>query len=545
MTEASVGTELRKYRALAWTLVATLIISVALFVQFMRMDRTHTEHTFLSNTEHLLSISGMQIARLLERLETIGRDYSLLGANDTQLSGVIRALDLDKMLLSLCVREGDTVRVLHAVTGAAKTTGARCAAAFSSSRSRSPRNGTDSLATDFRVVPSLSGEAPSLEVRLRDGSTRELRATISSTALIEALMSDSAELLTNGETVCLSLRIDGSFHELTCHGGEIASAVPEAFMATEANVVRLIEKGGLHWRLEVTPHLQSLAGEFTLLPFTMFSLAFLIGAIACVFAYQTTDKNIRIETHAQELRSRLEQLEQLEQQNNLLDQFAAMAAHDLQSPLRFIVSNAHLLIAELEELDQSDLSQMAQKQVEHGMRMRALVVDLLEFCRAGQCKLTTVPVDTQELVSEEVRLLKAHEGYARAEISVGSLPKALICDADKFTRIVRNLLENAVKFSQGSSPPKVSISASRDTLHGPWTFRIKDNGPGVSEEYREVIFRPFARLDATSEGTGMGLAIVKVMLERHGGTIFLDPSDTDGSTFCFTMPGAIPERTPA
>jgi chemotaxis family two-component system sensor kinase Cph1 len=290
-----------------------------------------------------------------------------------------------------------------------------------------------------------------------------------------------------------------------------------------------------------TPQLQSLAGNITLLPFTLFGGSLLIGAFGCVFAYRTTDKNIRIETYADELRTRLEQVGQLEQQNNLLNQFAAMAAHDLQAPFRFIVSNAHLMISDLEELNEPELLQMATTLVEQGMRMRALVLDLLEFCRAGQGQLTTTPVDMHELISEEVRLLKAHEEYAGTQITIGSLPNVLICDADKVAHIVRNLLGNAVKFSQESSAPQVSISASRDTQHGPWTFRIQDNGPGVSEEHHDVIFRPFTRLDAKTKGTGMGLAIVKIMLERHGGTIFIEPSDTKGSTFCFTMPGSMPE----
>ncbi len=543
MTDSSVGAELRKYQALAWTLVLTLIVSVALFVQFMRMDRTLTINNFSLNTEHAITVSGMRIAQLIERLEMIGREHLLLGASDAQLLSLIRTLDVEKVLVSLCAREGDTVRVLHVARAASTTASERCAAAFSSSQTLVPHNDNDSLATDLRIIPSPSGDAPSLEVRLRSNGTRELRATVSSTALLDALIPNNAGLIIDSATVCLSLRVEGSFHELTCHVGARAAAVPEAFMATEANVARLIETAGLHWRVDVTPHLQLLAGTMTLLPFAMFGVSLIIGAGACVFTYRATDKNIRIETYSDELRIRLEQVGQLEQQNNLLNQFAAMAAHDLQAPLRFIVSKAHLLIDELEELNQPELSKMATEQVEQGMRMRALVLDLLEFCRAGQSQLTTAPVDMHELINEEVRLLKAHEEYAGTEIVVGSLPNVLICDADKLAHIVRNLLGNAVKFSQESSSPKVAISASRDTQHGPWTFRVKDNGPGVSEEHREVIFRPFTRLDAKTKGTGMGLAIVKIMLERHGGTIFIDPSDTEGSTFCFTMPGAMPERT--
>jgi signal transduction histidine kinase len=543
MVDSSFSAELRKYRALAWTLVATLFVSVALFVQFMRMDRTANVHTFSSSAEHAITISGLRIAQLLEQLNTIGREYLLLGASDAQLLSLIRALDIDKKLISLCALEGDTVHVLHAAQQASTTASRDCAASFSSSQTVFQLNDRNSPATDLRIIPPSSGDAPSLEIRLRDSGSRELRATMSSTALLDALMLDNETQMFDSVSVCLSLRLEGSFHELSCHIGEFAAAAPEIFLATENSVARQIDTAGQHWRIVITPHLQLLAGTITLLPFTMFGVALMIGAVACVFAYQTTDKNIRIEAHAGVLQTRLEQVGQLEQQNNLLDQFAAMAAHDLQAPLRFIVSNAHLLIAELEELEQTDLAQLATLQVEQGMRMRALVLDLLEFCRAGQSKLITAPVDTRKLVREEVALLKANEEYAGTQFVIGSLPDALICDADKLAHILRNLLGNAVKFSQASSPAKVSISASRSKLHGPWTFRVKDNGPGISEEHRELIFRPFARLDSNAKGTGMGLAIVKLMLERHGGTIFIESSDSEGSTFCFTMPGAMPART--
>ena len=540
VNESSIVEELRKYRALAWSMVASLIVSVALFVQFMRIESALTEHTFLSNKEHAFTISSMRIKQFVEKIETLGREHLVLGASEVQLLDLARALKVEKMLDAICTRDGDVVDVLPVSKEDVTISGARCAAAFTSPQTLVSLNGSNSVATDLRVNSSPSGGSPSLDIRVRDDGKRELRVTIISSALLDMLILDNPGLIEESESVCLSLEIDGSSHELICRVAVASTAVPEAFVASDANVARLFQTGDLQWRIDIVPQLQALAVKISMLPFIMFGLALMIGAAACRFAYQTTDKNIRIEAHADELRERLKQLEQLEQKNNLLDQFAAMAAHDLQAPLRFIVSNAHLLIDELNELGQSDLSKIVEQQVEQGMRMRALMVDLLAFCRAGQSNLKITSVDVQELVNAEVRLLEAHDEYAGTQIIVGSLPNSLACDADILAHVFRNLLGNAVKFSQINPVPKVLISASRNELYGPWTFRITDNGPGVSEEHREVIFRPFARLDANTHGTGMGLAIVKVMLEQHGGTIYVNANDMGGSIFCFTMPGAIP-----
>ena len=541
MSAPSVGAELRRYRALAWAVVATLMVSVALFVQFLRMDVARTTDAFSARVAYAAANGERRIARLIERLDGMGHEH-LSGASDARLLSLMRALDVDEAHVSLCVRHGETTRVLHAATADLSTSGERCEATASAWLVASARD-EDRSAVGVQVLASAHGDAAWLDLRVDDGASRGLRATLSAAALLDALVLGEAALDADEDTVCLSLRVGSKFLELACRAGPI---VPDTFGTTRSEAAGLVEElatDGMRWRLVVTPDPRSLAGTITPLPFVMFGIALAVGGIACVFAYRAADRNILLETRAEELRARLERIERLEEQNGLLDQFAAMAAHDLQAPLRFIVSNAHLLVAELDELARDDLSSMAEMQIEQGERMRALVLDLLQFCRAGQGRLATAPVDMRALVEEEIRLLRAHEEYSRTRIVVGPLPEALVCDADKLALIIRNLLGNAVKFSQGRPDPKVSISASRDTLHGAWTFRVKDNGPGVDEEHRERIFRPFARLDAGTKGTGMGLAIVRLMLERHGGTIRVEPGDPEGCTFAFTMPGALSTET--
>ena len=549
MNAPSLHVELRKYRALACALAVTLFVATALFVQFLHMDRARAERAISLRVAHAAANGEVRIARLIERLETIGRDHLLLGASDARLLVLARALELDETLVSLCAREGDALRLIVAPESGAATASGRCAADFPSTLTLLPHGDEDTLATELRIVPPASGGAALIELRMRDGSARELRATLSSTALLDQLVPGLSEPGSVGEGVCLSLFVDGSFERLACRGAERGGAVasPEAFATADTGALRLLEEietVGLRWRLAVAPDLQALAGTITPLPFLMFGAALAIGALACVFAYLAADRNLLLEARANELRTRLEQLERLQERNVLLDQFAAMAAHDLQAPIRFVVSNAHLLVSELHELERPELSRMAEAQIEQGERMRALVLDLLEFCRAGQGELKITRVDTLALVNDEVRLLEAREEYATTRIIVGPLPNALACDAGMLAQVVRNLLGNAVKFSQGSPAPKVSISASRDAVHGAWTFRVRDNGPGVEEAHRDRIFRPFARLDAQAEGTGMGLAIVKKVIERHGGTVWIDSCVIEGSAFCFTIPGAMFVETP-
>jgi len=124
-------------------------------------------------------------------------------------------------------------------------------------------------------------------------------------------------------------------------------------------------------------------------------------------------------------------VEQLEQQNRSLEQFAAMAAHDLQAPMRFIVANTHLLLMDLEALDRPDLVSTGETLIAQGERMRALVLDLLEFCRAVHSELELDVVDTDRLFAEEIALLQSRDDYAATRIAVGQLPASMNSKATK------------------------------------------------------------------------------------------------------------------
>lgn len=536
--------ELRKYRALALALIATVVAAVLLFAQFLRLDLDRNRERLAAQVVHA-TLSGEANARfLIERLEMLARLYIRSDVPDARLRSLAEASGLSGTIDTVCLHEDGAVRPLIVSDAAAATT--RCAPGPPDGSAAVAIAGhDDALASELRIV--RSGADPlSLEFRTNTGRARGMTVTVPAERLLEpyvvAANGNDAPL----DSLCLSLRVGGRFHELACRDTRRPIA-PEPLVhpMPSDTMPRLIEEigtDGLRWQVTAVPDYRALARHVPLLPFAVLGIALAIGAAACVFTYSTVGRTLELEAQAGELRVLLEKLEEQNQQNQKLDQFAAMAAHDLQAPIRFVVSGAHTLNMELDGLGRPDLSAIGRTLIEQGERMRALILDLLEFCRAGQAELTLEPVNIAAVVDDEIGLLKAHPDYAGTRFAVGRLPTALTCDASKFSQIIRNLIGNAVKFSQGRSPPQVAVSARRH--ENLWTFRVEDNGPGVRAEHRERIFLPFNRLDRHTEGTGMGLAIVKKLVERHGGAIWLSSDcSTAGSAFCFTLPGTRPENT--
>lgn len=533
----------RRYRALALAMAVTLVTAAALFAYLLDADLERAERTFATEMSRSAARGEERLTWLLERTAMLGQVHLGLGVGRGRLSGMIDMSGLGETLETVCVREDGAPRIVHADAEVAVTAlaAARCAEDFTSQRTLALRGDGRARTIDVRIVPSPQGSRPpSLEVRLRDDDERELRASLSTEALLALVAPGIAETSVPVAGICLSLLVDERLRPVVCRD-DVVSARSAAASRDAFEHVEVLESAGLLWQLRAIPDYRALSDDLTPLPFYAFGAALALGGLVCLFIHVTVDKNLRLESDAVELQ-RL--LERLETQNAELDQFAVMAAHDLQAPMRFVVANAHLLVAELEALERSDLSQIGTTLVEQGERMRALVLDLLDFCRAGQTDLELAPTDVGALVDEEIRLLRTAEAHRRTRITVRPLPRALPCDASKLEQILRNLLGNAVKFSHQGPSPSVSISAERDEGHGRWIFRIEDNGPGIDAAHRERVFLPFNRLDRATEGTGIGLAIVKKLVERHGGRIWLDPQFTGGSAFCFTLPCTTRMETP-
>jgi signal transduction histidine kinase len=242
----------------------------------------------------------------------------------------------------------------------------------------------------------------------------------------------------------------------------------------------------------------------------------------------------------------LEQRSQdLQRSNSELEQFAYVASHDLQEPLRKVASFCQLLQRRYGgELDEK-ADQYIEYAVDGAKRMQMLINDLLAFSRVGRVEQERVPVPAAELLAQAQANLGTAMRRARAEVQAGELPTVL-AEPTLLTAVFQNLLSNAIKF-RGERAPQVSVTAERDGEL--WVFAVADNGIGISSEYAERIFVIFQRLHdkATYPGTGIGLAMTRKIIEYHGGRIWLDTTAASGARFCFTLPviPAEPEPEPA
>jgi signal transduction histidine kinase/ActR/RegA family two-component response regulator len=223
----------------------------------------------------------------------------------------------------------------------------------------------------------------------------------------------------------------------------------------------------------------------------------------------------------------------LERSNEDLEQFAAAASHDLSEPLRGIAGFADLLRRRYgDQLDEPGTTY-----VEHisdsAERLRLLVDDLLAYARMGSGGANRRPVDCGRLVNDILGQLSVRIEESGAEIEVGKLP-VVAADPRLIGQVFQNLIGNAIKFS-GPEPPRVSVWAERGD--GEFRFGVTDRGIGISPRDRERIFHVFKRLHGRDDydGTGMGLAICKRAVERHGGTIWVESLPEGGSVFSFTI----------
>ena len=230
--------------------------------------------------------------------------------------------------------------------------------------------------------------------------------------------------------------------------------------------------------------------------------------------------------------------EDLQRSNSELEQFAYVASHDLQEPLRKVASFCQLL----QRRYAGQLDAKADEYIEHAVdgakRMQALINDLLAFSRVGRSAQRREPVSCAALLAEAWASLAPEVSRTHATIEAGELPTVL-GEATLLTAAFQNLINNALKFRAGE-PPRILVSARRDG--DDWLFSFSDNGIGIEPEYADRIFVIFQRLHdkATYPGTGIGLAMVKKIIEYHGGRIWLDTTVTTGARFWFTLP-VLPE----
>ena len=225
---------------------------------------------------------------------------------------------------------------------------------------------------------------------------------------------------------------------------------------------------------------------------------------------------------------------ELARSNADLEQFAYVASHDLQEPLRMVASYTQLLGRRYRgKLDQ-DADDFIAFAVDGAQRMQALINDLLAYSRVGTREIHLDHIHTRQLVEEVVRDLSPDDS---GTVTIDDLP-AVEADPVQLRQLFQNLIANAIKFHRPSEQPRVRVFGRRDGASS--VISVQDNGIGIEPQYMERIFTLFQRLHTREEypGTGIGLAICKKVVERHGGTMWVESEPGHGSTFSFSLPNS-------
>jgi len=233
-------------------------------------------------------------------------------------------------------------------------------------------------------------------------------------------------------------------------------------------------------------------------------------------------------------------IEQLEQKNSELERFAYTVSHDLKSPLVTVKGFLGMLEKDIEIGQKEAIDKDIDFLKTATDTMGELLNDLLELSRVGRVINPSTLISMTEVCDEVVNALQGSIKERHAEIKIMPDMPNVYADRGRIKEVIQNLLENAIKFSRDSDHPKINIYS--ETRANKALFIVEDNGIGIESAHHDKIFLLFERLDAKADGTGVGLALVKRIVETHGGEIWIEsPVDLEGSRFCFTLPHSMPE----
>ena len=224
----------------------------------------------------------------------------------------------------------------------------------------------------------------------------------------------------------------------------------------------------------------------------------------------------------------------LERSNAALNEFALVASHDLQEPLRLVAGYTDLLEQRFSAQLGPDGTRYLNFAADGARRMQQLVADLLAYCQMGAATLALAEVDARTIAETATQDLQASIDEAGGQVTILELPR-LRGDTRQLHSLFLNLIGNAIKY-RGDDPPLVNISALRKGNH--YCFAVADNGIGIEPRFARRIFDVFQRLHSRSKyaGTGIGLSICRKVVEAHGGQIWVEPGKPRGSIFRFTLP---------
>jgi signal transduction histidine kinase len=255
-------------------------------------------------------------------------------------------------------------------------------------------------------------------------------------------------------------------------------------------------------------------------------------------ALTASNRRLKIEVGERQRaeKAQAELSQELARSNRELEQMAYVASHDLQEPLRMVASYLQLLEKKYQDRLDADAHEYIDFAVDGAKRMQTLINDLLKYSRAGSAASPLQATDCTAVVQTALRSLRLAIEESGAQVEHGKLP-VVMGDAAQLTQLFQNLIANAIKFRSGHAPRIVVRAEPED---GMWCFAVQDNGIGIEPEYFDRIFVMFQRLHSRSAypGTGIGLAICKKIVERHGGRIWVESQPGQGTVFKFTLPQA-------
>jgi len=276
--------------------------------------------------------------------------------------------------------------------------------------------------------------------------------------------------------------------------------------------------------------------------FIFFSVGTMVMITVMVWLYNALlsylaardDAREQLEKVNSDLQNRIDnRTRELEEMNSELQQFAYVASHDLQEPLRTITSFSQLLVSRYQGRLDADADEFISYIVTASRRMTDLINGLLQLVRLRKSSQPIAPVAFDRLLEDAQISLQAAIRESEARIEHGPLP-ALVVDPVQFSQVLQNLISNAIRY-RSAEPPRINIQARRERSN--WIFSVTDNGCGFDQEFAERIFGLFQRLHGREiEGTGMGLSISRKIVERHGGRIWAESREGEGSTFFFSLP---------
>jgi PAS domain S-box-containing protein len=403
---------------------------------------------------------------------------------------------------------------------------------------------------EIMLSPLESAEGILVTAAIRDISVRQaaekhlVQMESRYRGLLEAAPDAMVVVNQGGEIVLVNVQAEKQFgysrDELV--GQKVKNIIPEGFAerliadATRSTAEALAQQMGMG--IELSGRRKD-GGEFPieimLSPLESAEGILVTAAIRNISARKKSEEdNAELERRVEERTKQLGVANQvLEQSNVELKQFAYVASHDLQSPLRSISGFVQLLQLEYEGKLDEQAQDWIRRTVHSIEQMQTLIRDLLSYSRVDARSRPFTQIPFVEIVNDALTLLDSSIHDSGAQVTWDTLP-VIMGDRSQLVQLVQNLIGNGLNY-RGDQPPRIHVSAERRGAE--WMFSVRDNGIGIDPKYHEQIFEIFKRLHDQKEypGTGIGLAVCRRVVNRHGGKIWVESEPGHGSTFCFTI----------